>query len=262
MASKRLQGIISANRLGYRTTGHKAVKVPKLNTAKPLTQAPVMVKRTKPAKGGFKGISVESIDFKAPISAKSKQAWKYAGGSIVRSPELTINGTKYTDHDRPGQQSGLARRKQESNFFITINSNKSPRDAFNIDAALKAMDHMLEALSKENVLATFIKFGPKHEHYREDKYADVIAGIDWKAASETGPNQGKVHSHIWLTISHYSQIQINVQMLMYQAKRLYNDSVLVKGDKITRQPYVHIKLLPQSNWTDVMRQYIHKAMAL
>ena len=256
MASNRLLGIISANRLGYRTTGHKAVAVPKLSTATN------MVKRTKPTKGGFKGISVESIDFKAPISAKAKQAWKYAGGSIVRSPELTINGTKYTDHDRPGQQSGLARRKQESNFFITINSNKAPSTAYEIDAALKAMDHMLVALSKEKVLATYLKFGPKHDHYHEDKYADVVAGIDWKAASETGPNLGKVHSHIWLTISHYSQIQINVQMLMYQAKRLYNANVLLKEDQISRQPYVHIKLLPQSNWTDVMRQYIHKAMAL
>ena len=26
-------------------------------------------------------------------------------------------------------------------------------------------------------------------------------------------------------------------------------------------PYVHVKLLPQSDWTDVMRQYIHKGMA-
>ena len=60
MASNRLLGIISANRLGYRTTGHKAVAVPKLSTATN------MVKRTKPTKGGFKGISVESIDFKAP----------------------------------------------------------------------------------------------------------------------------------------------------------------------------------------------------
>ena len=109
-------------------------------------------------------------------------------------------------------------------------------------------------------MATYIKFGPKHDHYRDDKFVDVIGGIDWKAASETGPTHGKVHSHIWVTITHYSQIQINVQMLMYQSKRLYNQYVLLKQDKITRQPYVHVKLLPQSNWTDVMRQYIHKGM--
>ena len=68
-------------------------------------------------------------------------------------------------------------------------------------------------------MATYIKFGPKHAEYREDKFADVINKIDWKAATEMGPNQGRVHSHIWLTVSHYSQIQINVQTLMYQSKR-------------------------------------------
>ena len=251
MASERFRGIVT--RLGYRNTGHKGISVPNPGATN-------MVKRIKPASGGFKGISTESVDFKAPISAKAKQSWKYAGGSIVRSPDVTINGTEYTDHDRPGQDSGLARRKQESNFFITINSNKAPESAEGINTALMAMDKMLKGLSKESVMATYIKFGPKHDHYREDKFADVIGGIDWKAASETGPTHGKVHSHIWLTITHYSQIQINVQMLMYQSKRLYNQNVLLKADKITRQPYVHVKLLPQSNWTDVMRQYIHKGM--
>ena len=70
MASSRLLGIISANRLGYRTTGHKAVAVPKLSTATN------MVKRTKPQPN----ISIETIDFKSPISAKAKQSWKYPGG--------------------------------------------------------------------------------------------------------------------------------------------------------------------------------------
>ena len=107
-------------------------------------------------------------------------------------------------------------------------------------------------------MATYLKFGPKHEDYRDDKYSDVIIGVDWKAATEIGPTQGKVHSHIWVTITHYSQIQINTQMLMYHSKRLYNANTL--NFKMKRQPYVHVKLLPQSNWTDVMRQYIHKGM--
>ena len=57
-----------------------------------------------------------------------------------------------------------------------------------------------------------------------------------------GPNQGRVHSHIWLTVSHYSQIQINVQMLMYQSKRLYNANIF--ANTLKKQPYVHVKLLP------------------
>ena len=230
---------ITSNRLGYRRTGHTR-------------EAPVpsMVKRIKTPK-----ISIESIDFKAPISAKSKQSWKYPGGSIVRAPTGMLPGL--FDHDR-GSGEKLPRRKQESNFFITINSNQAPKDAADVDESMRAMDKMLHGLATERVMSTYIKFGPKHEDYREDKFVDVISGIDWKAATEMGPNQGRVHSHIWLTVTHYSQIQINPQMLMYQSKRLYNENAL--GFKMKRQPYVHIKLLPQSNWTDVMRQYIHKGM--
>ena len=250
MASSRLLGIISANRLGYRKTGHKGVQVPELSTA-----ATNMVKRTKPPK-----ISIETIDFKSPISAKAKQSWKYPGGKIVRAPDTSLGGTHYFDHDRGDGVTNLARRKQESNFFITINSNQAPTAADDVDASLTAMDKMLKELSKESVMATYIKFGPKHEAYRDDKFADVINKIDWKAATEMGPNQGRVHSHIWLTVSHYSQIQINVQMLMYQSKRLYNANIF--ANTLKKQPYVHVKLLPQSNWTDVMRQYIHKGMGM
>jgi len=233
---------ITSNRLGYRKTGSRdTLEVPKLNK---------MVKRKKP------NISIESIDFGTPISAKSKQAWKYAGGSVVRAPAGLLPGLY--DHDRGDGEKRLPRRKQESNFFITINSNQAPKDALDVDESMRAMDKMLHGIAEERVMATYLKFGPKHDDYRDDKYSDVIIGVDWKAATEIGPTQGKVHSHIWVTITHYSQIQINTQMLMYHSKRLYNANTL--NFKMKRQPYVHVKLLPQSNWTDVMRQYIHKGM--
>ena len=236
--------LVKSQRLGYRSTGHRASQSAEYYKRD-------MVKRIvrRPA------ISIESIDFKAPISAKSKQSWKYPGGNIVRAPAGLL--PKLYDHDR-GDGAKLPRRKQESNFFITINSNQAPKKAEDVDESLRAMDKMLHELAKESMLATYIKFGPKHEDYRDDKFGDVICGVDWKAATEMGPNQGRVHSHIWVTITHYSQIQINPQMLMYQSKRLYNNNTL--NFKMKRQPYVHVKLLPQSNWTDVMRQYIHKGM--
>jgi len=236
---------VTTNRLGYRKVGGPTVEVPKGKGAQ-------MVKRIK--KPG--SISIESIDFATPISAKSKQAWKYAGGSVQRAPAGLLPGL--FDHDRGSGEKNLARRKQESNFFITINSNQAPVDALDVDESMKAMDKMLHGLAEERLIATYLKFGPKHEDYRDDKFSDVVISIDWKAATEIGPNQGRVHSHIWVTIKHYSQIQISTQMLQYQAKRLYNANTL--NFKMKRQPYVHIKLLPQSNWTDIMRQYIHKGM--
>ena len=218
-------------------------------------------------------ITTESIDFKAghSASAKTNQAWRYAGGNIVRADSVMINGNPYTDPKSGGE--GLARRKQESNFFITINSNKQidPTDpkvpSGSFDMATKAMEHMLEKLSQESVMSTYLKFGPKSEHYINDKFVDVIHSISWNAAVERGDVKHRVHAHVWLTITHFSQIQINVQMLMYLARAHYNASVgsnslLWPGVKLQMDamPWVHVKLLPQADWTSVMRQYIHKGM--
>jgi len=215
-------------------------------------------------------ISTQSVDFKAPHSAKTKQAWRYPGGNIRRAPSTRLGSAVYTDPKHPGEN--LPRRKQESNFFITINSNKSPEDTEHVELAVKHMEQMLERLSDERVLATYLRFGPKDASYEGDKYTDVIHSVDWKAAVETGDVMKRVHAHIWLTITHYSQIQINVHMLMHQARQHYNAGmpfgIRVGGtDKsggsfltMDEMPYVHVKLLPQSDWTDVMRQYIHKGM--
>ena len=163
----------------------------------------------------------------------------------------------------------MPRRKQESNFFLTINSNKTPDNPENKHLVVTRMEAMLTKLANERVLATYLKFGPKADEYKEDVYADVIHSVDWKAAVETGDVMKRVHAHVWLTITHYSQIQINVQMLMYQAKAAYNEGLREhwsndgqKKDplRMNRQPYVHVKLLPQGDWTSVMRQYIHKGM--
>ena len=74
----------------------------------------------------------------------------------------------------------------------------------------------------------------------------------------------RVHAHIWLTIVHSSQIQINTQMLMQQAKVAYNKTDWPEWGrhlKLTRNPYVHVKLLPQSDWAQIMRNYVTKNFA-
>ena len=217
-----------------------------------------MVKRAKPAV-----ITTEAVDFKPAHTAKTKQSWRYPGGNIVRASDTWINGRQYTDHKDTGQP----RRKQESNFFITINSNKAPDDPVYVDACVQRMKDMLKVISQDKMLASYIKFGPKNpEHYGGDRYADVIHSVDWKSNVEVGDQLKRVHCHIWLTISHYSQVQINVHALMALARRHYNGNMqtmqpaLFKEIGIEEMPYVHVKLLPQSDWTDVMRQYIHKAM--
>ena len=250
--------VAQVSRLLHRSIGH---------THQAFTEGMVQRIRKKPT------ISTQAVDFKTPHSAKTKQAWRYPGGRIVRAPSTSLGSGIYTDPKDPS----LPRRKQESNFFITINSNKSPDTPENAALLISQMEKMLKGLSDESVLSTYLKFGPSANHdghvYQDDKYTDVVHSIDWKAAVETGDNLNRVHAHIWLTITHYSQIQINVQMLMYHSKRLFNHEFgdirqqlrgHAKGKetslRMTKQPYVHVKLLPQSDWTDVMRQYIHKGM--
>jgi hypothetical protein len=232
--------VARVSRLLHRTVGHQH---------KPYSKLPASI--VKPA-----SITTESVDFKAPLSAKTNQAWKYAGGKVQRAASTVINGTTYTDPKSPDDP--LPRRKQESNFFITINSNKSPSGGEAMNAAMGQMEKMLQHLSEDRNIATYLRFGPKSEHYANDLYKDVIHSVSWKSAVETGDVMNRVHSHIWMTVTHYSQVQINVQMLMHLSKKFYNEA---GASKLTRNPYVHIKLLPQSDWTDVMRQYIHKGMA-
>ena len=242
--------VAAVSRLLYRTVGHTHTRY-----------ADGMVARIRKDPT----ISTQAVDFKAPHTAKTKQAWRYPGGKILRAPSTRLGSAVYTDPKHPGEN--LPRRKQESNFFITINSNKAPEQTEHIQLAVSHMERMLEKLADEKVMATYLRFGPKDPTYEKDKYSDVVHSVEWKAAVETGDVMKRVHSHIWLTITHYSQIQINIQMLMWQARKHYNHGMpLVQlGGKsmlsMDEFPYVHVKLLPQSDWTDVMRQYIHKGMA-
>ena len=259
------------SRLLYRNVGH---------THRP--GRPGMVKRINTT------ISTESVDMKAQKAAKTNQAWRYAGGQIVRAPSTDINGRQYEDPKDPGQP----RRKQESNFFLTINPNKAPLGDERINA-IQAMTECLKELARDEYLAQYLKFGPKvvgkppqAQDYRLDKYEDVIHSVEWQAAGvEIGPTLKRMHSHVWLTISHYSQVQINIHALQYLTRELYNKSLkrsllnrppgeqfftkhnttLSAGPAIARLeisdlPYVHVKLLSQTDWTDVMKQYIHKGM--
>lgn len=226
-----------------------------------------MVARQVPARVNKDNVKIttQAVAMKAPHSAKSLQAWKYAGNQIVRAPSVLIGSRIYYDPKHPSEK--LARRRQQSNFFLTINTNLEPDCEGMVVQQLKAA---IAHLKTDAILATCLKFGPKDPilpeetmkdpknlyTYRNDRYADVIDKVEWRDAIEVGPVHNRVHCHIWVTIDHYSQIQFNTHMLMTLTKRVFNASGPMR---MSRMPYVHIKLLPQSDWTDIMKQYIHKA---
>ena len=199
-------------------------------------------------------------------SIKKDGAWRYPGGVIQRHESVEINGRKYYDHKDPGE----ARRKQESNFFITLNTNRSCEGGgAKAEDGKQAMKETLDELSRDDVICSYLKFGPKHAEYKADRYEDVIAKIEWSAAVELGENLHRLHCHIWLSIYHYSQVQINMNKMQRIFKDIYNakvagspyaSSLKCGAGKSGGLPYIQVKLLPESNWAEVMKQYIHKAM--
>lgn len=201
-------------------------------------------------------------NFKATAhDVKSRGNWRYKNGVIERAPSVTINGKRYTDPKSPGE----ARRKQESNFFLTINTNKyvGGGNAGLLTVGQKALKKTLEVLGKEEVICSYLKYGPKDPVYSDDRHADVIRNIDWKAAVEVGPNLDRLHAHAWITIQHYSQIQLNPHTIAFLTIREFNAALGNDSNHplyLDSLPYVHIKLLPQSDFTDIMRQYLHKGM--
>lgn len=222
---------------------------------------------------------VSSTPFPNGKGVKSKQAWKYPGYNIVRASTVFLpegadekTGRYYTDpkedgganKSKQGQKvtgdtSGTPRRKQESNFFVTINPNIQFSDTDKPKAEQQFMA-AINSMSDNQTIARILKFGPKDEFYIQDKPADVICpGIEWKGAVETGEKLNRMHGHIITYIQHYSQIQVDPRRLQYEFRTAFNNAGPVQ---LTKNPYVQVKMLPQSNWTTIMRQYIHKGMGV
>lgn len=214
-----------------------------------------MVKRTKVTTK----VTVQSAaDIGKAKDTKDHGAWRYPGGVIKRATHLDTS--KY--HDHRDTELKLGRREIESNFFITINTNKQASGYLESVGKQMVHDTLLE-MGKDRNICSFIKFGPKNPEYMNDKFDDVIKSVEWKPGSpEIGPNHGRLHAHLVLTIYHYSQLQVNMPMFQSLFKQEYNARVSAYPDlKITRRPYLQVKMLPTSDWAEVIRGYIHKSMA-
>jgi hypothetical protein len=124
-------------------------------------------------------VSVERVNFKSATHTKKQQAWRYKGNLVARAQFVTINGRKLVDHKPgPNGETGLARRKQESNFFLTINPNLAPRNGPDVDRVTNALQKMVDLLGTNAGVKSILKFGPKDEFYKDDRYEDLILNID------------------------------------------------------------------------------------
>ena len=230
-------------RLQWRESGHAKAAMP------------------KEARVKHSYISAGVASFKPPVGGKAAQAWKYQGGVVARMSDVMINGTKYCDHPRDGEAADeeLPRRKQETNFFLTINTNQCPTSPADFNQVMAALDAMNKHIAREEVMAGYIKFGPCHPNYANDKWADVILELSSKWTSEIGPKLGRAHSHGLVTFSHCSQIQVAPKLLQQVAKDAFNQALPpTSPHRLTRLPYVHAKLLQQSGFHEIVKNYIHK----
>ena len=247
-----MRSVFAAKRLQWRGIGH--------------TGRPAMPKRARSATTSY--VTAETVGFKPGLNVKDGGTWKYQGGVVDRMPSIEINGKDYFDHRRKNEPEGikLPRRKQESSFMLTLNSNFAPTEPADVSAVMNALDAMNRALAKEEVMATFFRFGPVHDNYQDDLWKDVILGITSSWGCEVGPRLGRCHTHAILTIDHCSQIQVDPHMLQTVAKDAYNkayslssaSSAYVMSGK--KNFYVHAKLLPQSTFGEVIKRYLHKGI--
>ena len=134
---------------------------------------------------------------------KSGQECKYAGGNVERLPSTLVNRVELSDHitvDAP-------RRNQESSFFITVNTNKAGKMPEETQDIIVGLEADVTGMGDEAILATLIKFGPKHpEQYGNEKYADVVKDkeVSFQGRVEIGPVMRRVHAHIILKVIHYT----------------------------------------------------------
>ncbi len=168
-----------------------------------------------------------------------------------RATHLDI--AKYNDHN----DTTLARRKHESNLLITMNTNRQYKDA-DLQEATGAMHAALTALSRDEAICSMLVFGPKNrEHYKDDKYDDVIEGIAWKACVEVGDVKKRLHAHIHMTVDHFSQIQVSAPILARMFTKEFNSRVSA-NNRIVGKPYVNVKLLASTDFSEIVKRYIGK----
>lgn len=240
---------------------------------------PKMVARTKAAaeqqgkskviKAKFTVQSVDAETLNKPGKIKEDQRWKYPNGIVVRHPNgifLNPNGVPYTD---PKEKEPMARRQQETNFNICINTNKAPK-AHQLALAVMSMKKVNTQLASDAWLAVCLRYGPVNKEYELDRYEDIIESVTATGSVEIGPKLKRLHTHLRLRIIHYSQIQINLNVLKESAMRLWNNECerqpTLTGMRMTSWPHVFLgtkggpRVEQQLDIASITENYIHKGV--
>jgi hypothetical protein len=192
---------------------------------------------------------------------KASGEWK-ARATGGRRDNFNAAGTKH-DHNLGRDCELIGRRRQQSNFFITLNTN---RRKFDEAQDPKAVQQALNACFGKQIY-DILTFGPAHpDVYAEDALFpnEFIEKIEVRAGVERGPVTGALHCHAYVTIAHWSQIRINKLALQGLFKETYNEHASAgKGQMPLKSlPACKIDLMPQTDWGQIVAHYLSKQVAV
>jgi len=249
----------------------------------PTTAAQMTVKRVRPVRIGVQGVGTSGS-----LSKRDHQDYRYPNFKVVRHPDSVINGRLYTDPDEPdaGTADGKPRRKIESHFNITVNTNRGVgpnaeklgmyKAAFEAFAHhLAEPDNMLPLLRVGGLLSKkpeaevaadgrrVKKRGPKkrdNSHFYDDILSDLWDSHTVNAGeAEFGEIKRRAHLHMHIQCFHYSNIQINVELFKQKACELMNPVLTRYGEQpLAKMPWCWVHMHEQKDWRDIAHQYAHK----
>lgn len=129
-----------------------------------------------------------------------------------------------------------------SNFFITVNTNRSFTSDEESKAMVKSLRKAIKALfstkDDHQFLSKVIKFlVPGHVY--DDRY---IVSIKVKFTVEKGKKFGRIHAHIWVSVVHRSMIHLDREYIIrFLQDRLGLTSLYVNIRIIRKDPFAAVE---------------------
>lgn len=138
------------------------------------------------------------------------------------------------------------KKEKESNFLITLNTNKFPRSQLQSSEMVKELGRGLRTMTtEEEHLKAMIKFLTPGDVYSDD----TILTIDSKYTVERGKKKGRIHAHVWIRIKHTSMIHLDREAI--------KEALKASTGGVMEVPYVNIRAIRKDPFSDV-KKYLGK----
>ena len=145
----------------------------------------------------------------------------------------------------------MPKRLKFSSFLLTVNQNKSfdKGDVKNLKREAKKLRNSIDNVLNEGNLKNIIKVNKKED--KEKNLNQIIRAVNIYKALEYGEEKGKLHSHIYIIINHYSNIRLDNERIRKELKsemdsNIYYNNTLIRskedGEQILNYITKHNKI--------------------